>query len=79
MIKHDIFQQDILRTAPSDEGENQAARVTVASRSRDASDCAVLLEMLGLTREPPAPEPDGGGIHLLPPLLDGTRRPSRWL
>ncbi|MFI8106597.1 hypothetical protein [Streptomyces sp. NPDC086023] len=72
MIRHDIFQQDMLRVSPADEREEQAARVVVASRSRDAADCAVLLDMLGLRPEPPAPEPRPR-IHLLPPLLDGKR------
>ncbi|MFE9566874.1 hypothetical protein ACFYM0_37940 [Streptomyces sp. NPDC006487] len=62
--------------SPRDEGEEQAARVVVAGRSQDAGDCAVLLKMLGLFPEPPAPEPEGR-IHLLLPLLDG-KRASGW-
>ncbi|MGP3690560.1 hypothetical protein ACTVZO_38695 [Streptomyces sp. IBSNAI002] len=75
MIRHDIFQQDMLRMAPPDEDELQAARVVVASRSRDAADCELLLEMLGLVPEPETAEPalEAPRIHLLPPLLDGRR------
>lgn len=75
MIRHDIFQQDFLRTAPPDEAEWATARAVVASRSRDAADCEVLLSMLGLLPEPaaPEPEPDVLRIHVLPPLRDGMR------
>ncbi|MCB5164602.1 hypothetical protein LG634_07110 [Streptomyces bambusae] len=74
MIRHDIFQQDMLRTRPADEQEEQAAREVVASRSRDAADCEILLGMLGLLREPPPPEPDPTPrIHVLGPLLEGRR------
>ncbi|MFE9566800.1 hypothetical protein ACFYM0_37545 [Streptomyces sp. NPDC006487] len=57
--------------------EEQAARVVVADRSRDAGDRAAHLKILGLFPEPPAPEPEGR-IHLLLPLLDG-KHASGWV
>ncbi|MCX4781771.1 hypothetical protein [Streptomyces sp. NBC_01264] len=79
MIRHDVFQQDMLRMAPPDENEFRLARAVVASRSRDAADCETLLGMLGLLPGPEADEPEAQTplLHLLPPLLDG-RREKGW-